>query len=586
MKALLNDSYRRRFEKYFFLILIFANATPLLYTYYIGSLDGPKHIQIANIIKELWMGNPLFDKFFEFSPYYTANVLSHYILAFERLLLPAWLSEKLLLLFYVIMLPIGFRYLVFSLTTQPGWGYFLILPTTYTSLFFLGFYNYSLAYVFLFLSIGYYVRNHRSMNWRKMLILMCLILLTYYSHFFVYGFLMIILGLIFLHHLIFAMVDAPIGKRRLLLIQKIRDILLPALPSLIMALAYFDLILRQPTSQEALDFDRWNYLVGFRMLIGFIIPIELPMTTFLFWVVLAIFTYTAVLILIDVKRSRLELPLKNIIRSNKFLWTLITLFFFLLYFLMPNSLNAAGNILTRIIIMALYILLIWLSLRKNHYIVNILIVIVILVYAIVNYQKHIFYRMELDKTIVKIKEIEDKIPENSVIACKNYLDSWNAFHFQSYIGTDKPFFNINSLAISPLFAVKWKEERPQTFIGTKFSDAYTYFINVPNASGTFIADFIAITGKSDFEKTPDSDKFKSILIENYQRIAEAGNSVVVLYRLDIEDELIRIQDSLRNDIFTLDHIREVSKKIKVSEDDLMKRKAIEILNTRNEAQKN
>lgn len=532
------------------------------------------------------MGNPLFDKFFEFSPFYTANVLSHYILAFERLFLPAWISEKLLLLFYVIMIPFGFRYLVFSLTTQPGWGYFLILPTTYTSLFFLGFYNYSLAYVFLFFSIGYYVRNHKSMNWRKMLILGCLILLTYYSHFFVYGFLMIILALIFLHHLTFEVIDSPTEKRKLLLIHKIRDILMPALPSLIMAVAYFDLILRQPTSQEALEFDKWNYLVGFRMLIGFVIPVELPMTMFLFWVVLAIFAYTVVMILIHAKRRRVELTLMKIIRSKKFLWAILTLLFFLLYFLMPNSLNAAGNILTRIIIMAVYILLIWLSLWNKHFIINVLIVIALFIYSIVNYQKHIDYRMELDKTILKITEIEDKIPENSVIVCKNYLDSWNAFHFQSYIGADKPFFNINSLAISPLFAVKWKKDRPQTFIGTKFSDAYTYYINVPNASGTFIANYVVITGKSGFEKTPESDKFKLILKENYQRITEAGNSVVDLYRLNIKDDLNRIQDSLRSNTMTLDRMRDISNKTKISEEDFMMREAIGILNNRIELHKN
>ncbi|MDP3443683.1 MAG: hypothetical protein Q8T08_12560, partial [Ignavibacteria bacterium] len=384
------------------------------------------------------------------------------------------------------------------------------------------------------------------MNWLKVLKLMSLILLTYYSHFFVYGFLVITLGAYTLYNIFICYLKRGWSEIKYD-ITKVKKLTVAVLPSLILSIAYLKLILEQPVSDGGNEFNPWTYLSEFRILMGFVPTEELPMTRFLFWFVFALVLFNAGVLLFKYIRIKQTNPNFNIFHSEKLFWGFMVFTFFAFYFLMPNNLNSSGNILPRILIMVLYLLLVWLSIYKTHLLINISIIVAILYFSCTNYSIHIKYRQQLDEIIANLKIIEDVIPSNSIIMNSNYLDSWNMYHFQSYIGIDKPLLNINSLAISPLFSVKWHESRPQTFIGAKYSDSFSSYMNLPDVKGTAFAEYVTVVGKWRFENFSDDDSFKSLILRDYIKCKDVENTLVELYSLKIEEDIQVIKDSIKED---------------------------------------
>jgi len=575
MKRINIGSKGQVFENTLFYVFVIANLLPLLFSYYVGSLDGPKYLQIANIIKELWKGNELFSGYFELSPIYTANIFSNYSLAIMRFFLPAWLSEKMLLVFYVLLLTTGFRYLILSIVKRPGIGIFFIFPFTYTSLFLMGYYNYSIAFGFLFYAVGFYLRKSSEMNWKSTVILAILILLVYYSHFFVFGFLLTILGTLALHKILSAIY---IRKTRMNdpQLTGVFRLLLASIPSLLLTIPYLKLLLIQPVSEGGNAFDPFAFLTSFRILVGFVQEEEIHLTSFLFWILSGFTIFHLGKIIYSIIRNRNSLNVIAIIESRKFVWSILVLVFFGLYIFMPNNLNGSGNILPRILILSIYLLLIWLSINKTHFTVSILILSSILYFTISLYPIHIKYRKQLDKMIIKIKNIEYLIPPNSVILSRTFLDSWNTYHFQAYIGTDKPYVNINSQAISPLFAVRWKNERPRTFLGSELTDGYSLYLNVPDAKTKAIAEYVTVVGEWGFNDLPVTDPFKTIVLRDYTKQNDENNIIVDLFKLNanrsidsIGHELLRNENSYRK-------LEEKASTTHISLEDLALREALEV----------
>ncbi|PKP50004.1 MAG: hypothetical protein CVT92_14755 [Bacteroidetes bacterium HGW-Bacteroidetes-1] len=533
-------------ENLLFYLFLLGNLVPLFYSYYVGSLDGPKHLQIANIIKELLSGNELFAKYFELSPIYTANLFGNYFIALLRFIFPAWLSEKILLSFYVILLATGFRYLIYSITEKPNLSYFLIFPFTYTSLFLMGYYNYSIAFGFFFYTVGYYIRNYNNMNILTVCKFMILILLTYYSHFFVYIFLLGVLGALTLNAILFEYKRKGVFELKAL-VNRISKVILAFSPSLILSFLYLRLILKQPVSEEGNLINRLADLSELRILIGFVHTEELPMTRFLFLTLLALVVFTLIVLISKYFVKRNNNPNENTFNNEKLVWSFFVVFFFGLYFLMPNNLNASGNILPRILIFAIYFLLVWLSLTRTPFWINIFIVAAILYYGITNYPIHVKYRQQFDKLIMEIKTIEQELPANCILLSKNYMDNWVMYHFQTYIGTDKPILNLYSQSISPLFAINWSEARPLSFVGAKYAHDFTEVYNLPDAKGTFFSEYIAILGKSEFDNLPETNELKTLLLRDYKVRSDIQNSLLTLYQLDIMDDIEFIMDSITKD---------------------------------------
>ncbi|MCK9452476.1 MAG: hypothetical protein M0Q90_12350 [Bacteroidales bacterium] len=523
-------------------------------------------------MKEIWLGNDLFKMYFEISAPYVGNVSGHYILAILRLFLPARIAEKILLSLYVVLLATGFRYLVKGISKTINFSYLLIFPFTYTFLLMMGFYNYSLAFGFLFFALGYYIRHQDNLRLDKLLILSILVLFTYYSHVFVYGFLLMAIGILFINFHVSTYIKERSFDFRYFFIR-LSKVLIAIMPSLILAGFYINLILQHPAGKSALGmFDRWEFLTQMKILVGFVGLEEIPYTQKFFWLLLSLTALSILSIIIRVFNRNFSYVNSNY--NQELVWALLVLVFFALYFFMPNNLNAAGNVLNRILIMALYFLLIWLSIKKMPFIVNFVILLFIAYNSFSIYRIHIKHRQHYDKVITEIKAIEQHIPENSVFLSKNYLEGWVTYHFQTYIGTDSPILNIYSQAISPLFVVKWSETMPQTFVGTNFSHDYTGVSNIPDVSGTVLTDYITIVGKEEFIKGNDDKPLMEAISQYYKEVEDVDNSLVALYKLNIRDEIEEVKSNLSGNQRTIKRLQIKSSETGVPLEDLIMREAL------------
>lgn len=569
-------------EKYLFIVFLILNLLPFYFTQYIGSLDGPKHLQIANIMVELWKGNELFQSYFEFSAPYVGNVSGHYLLAIFRLFLPAWMSEKLVLSLYVILLATGFRYLVKGVSKTINYSYFLIFPFTYTFLFMMGFYNYSLAFGFMFFALGYFVRHHTNLNWKKNLILSFLVLLTYYSHIFVYGFLLFSLGILYIKNQLVSQTENASFKFKSVASDFLR-LFLAVLPSLILAGFYVNLILQYPTGDsEGILIERWEFLKQMKILVGFIGVYEIPYTSMIFWLIMGLLGLNIGLILLKVNRFKKYRNDHNF--QNDIVWGVIVVVLFSLYFLMPNNLNAAGNVLNRLLIIALYFLIVWLSIRKIPQILNIFILLFLLFYGISLYGRQIEQRQHYDEIIKEIKQVESNLPENCTFLSKNYYKGWVSYHFQTYIGTGKPIVNVYSQAISPLFAVKWSENRPLTYVGCEFAHDYTAVFTATSATKTMNTEFITVVGKDDFFNESEGNPLMQVIDLYYTERQDLSNDLVVVYELNIQDKVDSIKSIISEDVEVVKDLELKSSELGVPLEELITRQALYHFKTINDSQ--
>ncbi|MDC1352957.1 hypothetical protein N8155_01290, partial [Flavobacteriales bacterium] len=151
----------------------------------------------SNLINELLL-NPYsnISQYFEFNSALITNFSGHFLLSFFNWFLPAFFAEKVFLVLYALGIPYSLRYLIKQINpTGIGLSYFSF-PIIYSTVFLLGFYNFSIALVFFFFALGYWYKHQDNMTkFSRKLILAGLILLTLFSHLFVFAVLLLCLFL-------------------------------------------------------------------------------------------------------------------------------------------------------------------------------------------------------------------------------------------------------------------------------------------------------------------------------------------------------------------------------------------------------
>jgi hypothetical protein len=113
-----------------------------------------------------------FDKGFAYSQYYDLNLkpvpnwFSHATMALMMKLVPPLAAEKILLTGYVILFVLAMLYFLRSTGDGREWLVFLAFPFTYNYLLHSGFYNFSISFPLVFLTIGYWWRRRdRALGW-------------------------------------------------------------------------------------------------------------------------------------------------------------------------------------------------------------------------------------------------------------------------------------------------------------------------------------------------------------------------------------------------------------------------------------
>jgi len=445
-------------EFYFFLAFSVISILPVLLVRYVPSLDGPQHLYTARLISELWQGDELITRFFSFNPVIVGNLGSQYILAFLLLVFPAWLAEKIFISFFIIGLALSFRYFIKSMTKSGSLLYLLIFPFAFTSLFMLGYYNFSLAFIPFFLGLGYFKRNENRLGIRQVLMMAMLIVLIYLTHAIVFMFFMLMIILQMMFDLLYPLVFQANGFKGWALIWKKYLIIFgSSTPALVLWSIYYFSI--DNVSLDSASFssqpltESLNGLYRLKILTGFHHGEEAGPNSLTFWSIATLI----VLAIIPLPHKILSLlkhePGKEI-NPEKLKWTFIAIILLFIAILIPDQL-VTGNMSARVGVLFFLGLITWISLQKFPRII--MIAGLVLLFAAFTWHRMVIFKYykNLNREIAVLEEAGKFIKPQSVLYPVNCSDNWLQTHFHCYLGVDKPVVDLRMPQANPEMPLIW-----------------------------------------------------------------------------------------------------------------------------------
>ncbi len=217
----------RRVEPMAFWLLALAQLIPVWSYRYLPTQDGPSHLNNAQIIKDLHDPEAGYDRVFEVRLDFLPNLTSHLLLAGFMYAVPPLVAEKLLVTAYVLGFAGAYRYFLggFGDDHRPlSWAGLLFV---FNRCFWMGFYNFCLSLILVWLILGFLVRRLGTMDAGGALALMLLFTAAYFTH--LAGFLMALAGAAL------AAILAPPRRP-----ATAGFVLLAALPACCLAMSYFE----------------------------------------------------------------------------------------------------------------------------------------------------------------------------------------------------------------------------------------------------------------------------------------------------------------------------------------------------------
>lgn len=440
----------RKAEPYLFYAVLLLSLLPVLLFRFFPTLDGPAHLYNSELIHEMLKGNELMKSMLRFNSEPVPNWSGHFILTLFNSFLPAWIAEKILLVFYLTALPLSFRQLVKAVSPGNEMLSFLVFPFTYNFLFFLGFYNFCLSIIFLLFALAYWVKHKERPGIRTCVVMLLLVLLTYFSHVFVFITLLLSLGVITAWQL-----ALDLSKRReeawKIFGRRTSILLLAALPAMAMGIFYFSsrTLLNEGTHLPVNEL--LNYIKNFRALIALNELAEQRYTRKMFYIVTAL--SFAVLFFRFYKREKK--PLFN--AADAFLWVSLVLLF--LYFFLPDADGSGvGFVSIRMCLLFYIFLVLWIAMQKLPEWIILPAIALIVVLNMGKLKTYIGAVADLNHTAKELNSVAEHIPDNSIVYPWNFSGNWLQKHFSNYVGVDKPVVILEDYeATLNWFPLTWKK---------------------------------------------------------------------------------------------------------------------------------
>jgi hypothetical protein len=169
-------------ESVLFWTLAVLYLIPVWSFHYLPTQDGPSHLDNAQILKDLGNSTAGYEAFFEVRDDPIPNWTSHLLLAGLLYLVPALTAEKLLVSLYILGFAGSFRYFLGAFGDRCRPISWLGLLFVYNRCFWMGFYNFCLSLIFVWLIVGYCLRRRGELRWPHAGVLTGLFLLAYFTH--------------------------------------------------------------------------------------------------------------------------------------------------------------------------------------------------------------------------------------------------------------------------------------------------------------------------------------------------------------------------------------------------------------------
>lgn len=459
----LNKDWISRYEPFLFWTLLLAGTIPLLSFRHFVTLDGPAHLYNSQLIREIWFGDhSLINDLFRINNFPVPNWSGHFMMALMNLVLPGYLSEKALMLFYFVLTPLFYR--KFMLLFYPEnrlLTYFMLIFVHHHNLYF-GFWNMSIGLTFLFITAYYFVKYGYQIRLPHVVVIMLLLLALYFSHV-----LILLVTLLFLAATIVLLAQTDKTSEGLKIVnlpeikQRILFLFLASIPVLILSVVYFLNIDSVEKGTRMATGELVRYLTTLR-----------PLLTFCFcdsWITVThiLLTFFGILILgslymfykSQTTTGSDELQHSRISKIS-LVWLSLSALFLMLFFVVPNSI-----LLTERLIVLFYLtFIIWLGSLKYPKLLRwsaLVVVFFVHGFFIVSHYRSMYH---LSKDVDQIVQAAEKIRPNSMVLPLNYSDNWLHSHISGYLGAGKSQVAVleNYEAALKWFPVQWRTDVYQT----------------------------------------------------------------------------------------------------------------------------
>lgn len=450
MKALLNKSERRLFY-----LVLALHHLPLFLVHPFVTLDGPAHLYNTSLLLQL-LSNPGPDcrAFFSFNPLPQPNWGGHLLLAlFSFFLNPLW-SEKILQVFIVGGLGWSFRRLVIRIEPGAKWISWLVFPFLYNFPFLMGFYNFSLALVLLFLWLDWWIGRHGQAHSPATLSgASAFLLFLFFSHL-----------VLFLLAGLFSGIIALSSKKTSSFRERIHDLSLLALcnlPGLLLSIfflmhngsaGYRGEVARLPLNELIRD------LLTGRMLVAYTYLAEREVST--------LFSVLCLALVLTGLRYRSIQPWQKT-------FGLICASLLIMVFLVPDSLASGGILSVRIIQLFYLFLILWLATLRLPGIPSRLGAFFATAISLLFMNAHYDTQRQLAKEARFFIDAATQFPEDAVVVPLNYSGNWLHANLCCYTGAVKPLVILDNYeATYRNFPLIWnKGMNPEEHLGNNVSSS-------------------------------------------------------------------------------------------------------------------
>jgi len=511
-------------DKIFVILLVIAcvlNTLPVMLNTFIISLDGPSHLYNANLIAALINGNGAVQDFVSINNYFT-NWFGHFLLILFNLVVPAWIAQKILLILLVVAIPAAFAFMVCRINYSSRYLSFIIFPFSYSTFFFLGFYNFLLAVVFFFLWMAFVYKENRTYSRKEKVFIFVLFLLMECSHIFVF---MIALGM-------FAwFLAAPVLQKNKFHVKSLlRDMLLPLKTffsvtsgGLLLLAAYFLGSDRHQFEKPQND-TPWSKIIAD---IYEIHPLQglsndyHVLTTVLFVVFVGILLFIVIRALIARKNKTSYFLMYNAL-------LLLVLYVITLFFL-----DKGLYIQSRLLFLFFLLWWTWIAIQKIPKLVQIVLIVYSLAVSTVFMSYYMKMLPYLSLRCYYAYDAGQKIEKNSRVFCVNYSSHWLENHLLNYLGAENTLVMYNNYECEQnFFPLKWKH--PET-VRSVWNEYYS-----GNFSEVFYSnvDYVAILQENQHPSYPNDLQFLSMIREHYAWVMTSFDEGISIYK-KIPKKMIR-----------------------------------------------
>ena len=520
-----------RNDSYVFGVFVLISLYHIWSTHYVVSLDGPQHLYNAHVLVELIKGNELFKEYFRVNDVIVGYWMGHFLLGFFKLFFPAWLAEKFFLTTYVIAVILSFRYLVRSM--NPGKNnliIYLVFPFIFHSYLLQGYYSFSLAAIFYFLAIGFWLRRRELPDLRSMFIFGILALGVFLSHGLVFAFFAASMGLVFLSD----SMETIWVKRELNPFRKVANrlwrLFLSAAPAVVLWIIYIRSVMGinptvTPASYSSGELVR--FLFRIRQLVGFDHQKESPAYIVLFVLLAILCLY---IIFTFVKKCRKGAYNTSHLINSRNSWLLIMGMFLGFYFLLPDRISA-GSLTNRFGLFFFFGTIVFLASQKFPRSLQLFALLMLLGSTISTRLIHHQYLSRSNKEIMELKELSDHMNEGSTVISINTTRNWIHHHTQLYVVDDLSVIHLNNPQCAGQFPIVWNEKSlPRCFTG----EHPFHPSGSPDVSGldhkVEQVDYITVFYYRHLWENEAYQKWQDILNGHYELVTVSSHERAALYK--------------------------------------------------------